>query len=134
MENKDALPVTEVKIAECYWQILKRDTFVASLVQTGDSITGKLSFDNFEKDASSGTARGTVHGDTIKLWYSFQSEGMNSVMEVWYKKQQDVLLRGFGPSSVKSDTSYFTEQSAIKFDSSQRLQKVDCAEVAGKYK
>ena len=55
-------------------------------------------------------------------------------MEVWYKKQGDALLRGTGPSKVKADSSYFLDPSAIKFADDQALQKVDCAEVPGKYK
>ncbi len=118
----------------CFWKITGRDTLVAWLVQTENTITGKLSFDNFEKDGSSGPVHGTVEGDIIKLWYSFESEGMKSIMETWFKKQGDSLLRGVGPSTVKADSSYFTDHAAIKFDAGQSLQKVDCAEVPEKYK
>jgi hypothetical protein len=118
----------------CYWQIMQRDTLVASLIQNGESITGKLTFDNFQKDGSSGTVKGKLEGDTIKLWYSFQSEGMHSVMEVWYRKEGDALLRGIGSSGVKKDTSYFTDPLAITFDSTQRLEKVSCSELPAKYK
>lgn len=118
----------------CYWQIMQRDTLVAALKEDGASITGKLTFDNFQKDGSSGTVTGKVDGAILKLWYSFQSEGMNSVMEVWYNKQGDELLRGIGPSGVKNDTSYFTDPAAITFDPNQRLQKVNCSELPEKYK
>ena len=118
----------------CFWKITGRDTLVAWLAQTENTITGKLSFDNFEKDGSSGPVHGTVEGDIIKLWYSFESEGMKSVMEVWYKKQGDSLLRAVGPSDVKADSSYFTDHNAINFSAEQSLQKVDCAEVPEKYK
>ena len=125
---------TTANVDECYWQVMKRDTLVALLVQKGDSITGKLSFDNFEKDGSSGSVRGILDGDIIKLWYSFQSEGMHSVMEVWYKKQATALIRGVGPSDVKGDSSYFTDHSAIRFDPGQTLQKTACSEIPAKYK
>lgn len=118
----------------CFWKITGRDTLVAWLVQTENTITGKLSLDNFEKDGSSSPVHGTVEGDIIKLWYSFESEGMKSVMETWFKKQGDSLLRGVGPSAVKVDSSYFTDHNAIKFSADQSFQKVDCAEVPGKYK
>jgi hypothetical protein len=118
----------------CFWKITGRDTLVAWLVQTENTITGKLSFDNFEKDGSSGPVHGTVEGDIIKLWYSFESEGMKSVMETWFKKQGDSLLRGVGPSAVRADSSYFTDHTAIKFSDEQSFQKVDCADVPGKYK
>ncbi len=125
---------TTIPEATCYWQIMQRDTLVASLVQEGESITGKLTFDNFQKDGSSGSVKGNLEGDIIKLWYSFQSEGMHSVMEVWYRQQGDALLRGIGPTGVKNDTSYFADPSAITFDSNQRLEKVACNKLPEKYK
>lgn len=118
----------------CYWKIAGRDTMTAWLAQTENTITGKLNFDNFEKDGSTGVVHGTVEGDILKLWYSFESEGMKSVMEVWFKKQGDSLLRGVGPQSVKADSSYFTDEGNIKFTVDQSLGKVDCAEMPGKYK
>ena len=121
-------------VSGCFWKITGRDTVVAWLAQTENTITGKLNFDNFEKDGSSGTVHGTIEGDIIKLWYSFESEGTKSIMEVWYKKQGDALLRGTGPSKVKADSSYFSDHSAVKFTEDQALQKVDCDGVPAKYK
>lgn len=107
----------------CFWNIAGRDTMVAWLVQTENTITGKLSFDNFQKDGSSGPVHGTLHGNTIKLWYDFESEGMKSVMEVWLERRGNALVRAVGPMDVKGDTSYFTNHAAIKFDEKQSLQK-----------
>ncbi|MGZ5189502.1 MAG: hypothetical protein ACXWCZ_00710 [Flavisolibacter sp.] len=134
-ENKETVDnSTTTNIDGCYWQIMKRDTLVAKLVQNGNNITGKLSFDNYQKDGSTGSVKGVVDGDIIKLWYFFQSEGLNSVMEVWYKKQGDALLRAVGPIDAKGDTSYFTDKTAITFDPSQKLVKADCAVIPSKYK
>lgn len=118
----------------CFWKISGRDTLAAWLAQTENTITGKLSFDNFEKDGSTGTIHGTIEGDIAKLWYSFESEGMKSIMEVWFKKQGDSLIRGTGPSKVRADSSYFADSSKVSFASSQVLQKADCTEVPAKYK
>ncbi|HLG39935.1 MAG TPA: hypothetical protein VI461_09715 [Chitinophagaceae bacterium] len=126
-------PVADV-IDGCFWSIQKRDSLVASLSQHGNIITGKLSFDNFEKDGSSGPVNGRIEDDIIRLWYAFKSEGMESVMEVWFKKEGNTLLRGIGPMAVKADTTYFTDAAAIEFISGQALHKVDCKEVPSKYK
>src|SRR5688572_14328144 len=72
-------------IEGCYMQVLARDTFAASLQQDGTNITGKLSFDNFEKDGSTGSVKGEREDNIIKLLYSFASEGTNSVMEIYFK-------------------------------------------------
>ena len=118
----------------CYLKILKRDTFAIKLDQTGSSVTGKLSFDNYEKDGSTGTVHGTIDANIIKLWYNFASEGMNSVMEVYFKKEGDHLLRGTGPSDAKGDTSYYTDHSAIQYTYDQSFNKLQCEELPGKYK
>lgn len=118
----------------CFWQVTGRDTLAAWLAQTENTITGKLNFDNFEKDGSSGTVHGTIEGDIAILWYSFESEGMKSVMEVWFQKKGDSLIRGTGPSQQRADSSYFSDTSKVRFDNSQVLQKTDCANLPGKYK
>ncbi len=127
-------PSANVDASGCYWKILKRDTLAIQLNQTGNNVTGKLSFDNFEKDGSSGTVRGTTEGNIIKLWYNFASEGMNSVMEVYFKKEGDQLLRGIGPVDAKGDSSYYTDHSAIQYTQDQSFTKLPCEALPGKYK
>jgi hypothetical protein len=118
----------------CYMKILKRDTIAIKLYQTGTSVTGKLTFDNYEKDGSTGSVHGMTEGNIIKLWYNFASEGMNSVMEVYFKKQGDQLLRGIGPFDVKGDTSFYTDHLAIQYAQDQSFGKLPCEELPGKYK
>lgn len=123
----------ETSFTGCYIKILKRDTMLLHLKQSGDSVFGKMNFDNYEKDSSSGEVSGVVDGDIIKLWYSFQSEGMHSIAELFFKKENESLLRGIGDISNKSDTSYFTDHSAIIYPADQSFNKVDCSEIPSKY-
>ncbi len=134
--NTDNKPPGTIPPADgnCYWQILQRDTFVASFSSMGDQVSGKLTFDNFEKDGSSGKVAGKTEDGIIKLWYSFQSEGMNSVMEVWFKKDGDNLLRGTGDMGMRGDTSYFSKPATVKFGGSQDLKKINCSDVPSKYR
>jgi len=120
-------------IEGCYMQVLSRDTFAASLQQQGNKITGKLSFDNYQKDGSTGTVTGRVENNIVKLLYSFASEGMNSVMEVYFKHDNGKLLRGTGDMDMKGDTAYFKDPSTIKYDGSA-LQKLPCSSLPAKYK
>ena len=117
----------------CYMKVLKRDTFAVQLNQTGNTVSGKLTFDNYEKDGSTGSINGTVEGDIIKLWYNFKSEGMNSVMEIYFKKNGDHLMRGIGPVDAKGDTSYYINHSAIQYTQDQSFSKLSCEELSGKY-
>jgi hypothetical protein len=127
-------PTANVDASGCYWKILKRDTLTIMLKQSGNAVTGKLSFDNFEKDGSSGSVHGIVDGSIIRLWYNFASEGMNSVMEIYFKKEADQLLRGIGPVDAKGDSSYYTNHSAITYTQDQSFAKLACEELPDKYK
>ncbi len=120
-------------IEGCYMQVLSRDTFAASLQQQGNTITGKLSFDNFEKDGSTGNVSGHLENGIVKLIYRFASEGMNSVMEVYFKVENGNLLRGTGEMDTKGDSAYFTNPANIKYEGSV-LQKLSCSNLPGKYK
>ena len=122
-----------INVEGCYIKILKRDTMLLHIQQNGINISGKMNFDNYEKDASSGEVKGLLESDEIKLWYNFQSEGMHSVMELYFKIKNNSLIRGIGPIGNKGDTAYFTEQAAIKYPADQSFDKIDCSKVTGKY-
>lgn len=117
---------TEINAEGCYRKILARDTMIVNLNQVDTMVTGNMVFDNFEKDGSRGTVRGVVDGQIIKLWYDFQSEGMNSVMEMWFRKEGNKLIRGIGSFGVKGDTSYYTNPADIKYDTAQAFDKIKC--------
>ena len=86
-----------------------------------------------KKDSSSGDVRGVVDGDIIKLWYSFQSEGMHSVAELFFKKENGSLIRGIGDINSKADTSYFANHAAITYPADQSFSKIDCSNIPSKY-
>jgi len=136
-ETKATLPDNDNtgKGSSCYMQVLVRDTFVATLQQNGAEITGRLSFDNFEKDGSSGPVRGRSDGDIIKLVYSFTSEGMNSIMDIYFKIEDDILIRGIGEMKMKGDTAYFADPASVTYPSSgSNMKKIACDAIPSKYK
>jgi hypothetical protein len=110
----------------CYVYTIARDTFSLQLSQNGNLLTGSLHFNNFEKDDSRGTVTGTMGEDVAMLWYSFSSEGMNSVMEVYFKKDGDRMIRGVGEMDVKGDTAYFKDKSKITYDPANAFVKTIC--------
>ena len=119
-------------IPGCYMKIIGRDTAIIMLEQKGNKFSGKMLYDNFEKDGSHGTVKGTEDKEIIKLWYDFNSEGMRSVMEVYFKKENGRLLRGIGDMDVKTDTTYFI--SGINYSDKEAFSKVDCDLVEWKLK
>lgn len=142
-ESKAETPVTQVPAEtppqttpasdDCYVYILQRDTMVLHLQTNGDMVSGKLSFDNYQKDGSSGPVQGTKNGDIIKLLYTFNSEGMTSVSEEYFKISGNDLLLGIGEPAMKGDTSYFPDPNKIKYTGG-RFVKTDCNSIASKYK
>jgi hypothetical protein len=79
-----------------------------------------LSFKNFEKDSSSGTFTGTYNSAGILIAdYSFQSEGMSSVMQVAFKKDGDNFIRGHG--TMNADGTRFANPAMLTYDSTATL-------------
>jgi len=120
------------EIAGCYMKIIGRDTAILLLEQNGDMITGKMLYDNYEKDGSRGTVKGKEENEIIKLWYDFTSEGMHSIMEVYFKKENGRLLRGVGDMDAKTDTTYFI--SGVNYSDKEAFTKVDCDMIGWKLK
>ena len=117
----------------CFMSVMSRDTLVAHLQKSGNLVTGKLSFDNYQKDGSTGSVKGVQEGDIIKLTYSFASEGTNSVMDVYFKVGEKSITRGIGEMQTRGDTAYFVNPSAIKYEGTE-LTRMDCEQVPVKYR
>jgi hypothetical protein len=120
-------------ISGCYMQVLKRDTFAVILKQQGNTVTGRLTLDNYEKDGSTGTVTGKLEDGVLKLVYRFASEGMTSIMQVYFKHDGNTLTRGIGEMSTKGDSAYFIDPISIKYNGSV-LTKMDCDNLPEKYK
>lgn len=118
-------------VSGCYMKIIGRDTAIIMLEQNGNELSGKMVYDNYEKDGSSGTVKGKQEGEILKLWYDFNSEGMHSVMEVYFKKANGRLLRGVGDMDVKTDSTYFI--SGINYSDKEAFNKVDCGAVKDRF-
>jgi len=116
-------PLADVR--GCYMKIIGRDTAILMLEQKGNELSGKMLYDNYEKDGSRGTVKGKEEGEILKLWYDFNSEGIHSVIEVYFKKENGRLLRGVGSMDVKTDTTYFI--SGLNYSDKEAFNKVDCA-------
>ncbi len=127
VEDKSVLEATG-----CYMKIVGRDTAILMLEQKGKELSGKMIYDNYEKDGSRGIIKGKEDEGILKLWYDFDSEGMHSVMEVYFKKDDGRLLRGIGDMDAKTDTAYFI--SGINYSDKEAFTKVDCGSVDWKFK
>lgn len=104
-------------IQGCYVAHLAQDVYTLEVQSEKAGVfTGTLEFDNFQKDSSSGTYTGTYKDDILLGTYSFASEGMNSVMQVAFKKTEEGFIRGFGPVKTEGDTVKFMDANQLSYE------------------
>ena len=126
------VPFKDTSVHGCYMQVLKRDTFIANLQQQENLVYGTMSFNNYEKDKSSGTVSGSIKGDILKLNYTFASEGTTSVMELYFKYKDGNLIQGIGDMNTKGDTAYFVNPAQITYTDAE-FKKIPCQDLPAKY-
>jgi len=127
--NTTVPETTAATVTGCYLRVVQRDTLMASLVQDGNNITGRLVFDNYEKDGSRGDVSGVIDGDIIKLVYRFQSEGMSSISEEYFKRTKDGIILGAGDVQVKGDSVYYSQPQNILYQEKDVLKKISCDDI-----
>lgn len=132
--NEDQINDAHQDLSGCYMRTIKRDTLALTLKQNGNTVNGKLSFDNYEKDGSTGSVNGTIDKNILKLIYDFQSEGMHSVMEVYFKITDKGLIHGIGDVATKSDTTYYANPQNINYPAENELLKISCDQLEAKFK
>ena len=118
-------PIESSTLQTCYTGAVSKDTVFVSLEDNLGTITGKMRYKNFEKDSSIGEVVGNQNGDTLKLVYTFQSEGKTSDREIYFLKKEGKLLEATGEYTIDGNKSSYTTPSKLKYDGSQ-LEQVDC--------
>ncbi len=116
----------------CFLRVLERDTLWLRMERTGDSLSGEMVFDNFEKDGSYGNVRGVVRDSLLEMVYFFHSEGMESVMQISFLQKGTSLVRGLGEIAVIGNSAYYVDKTHLEF-AGDTLQKVDCASLSARY-
>ncbi len=112
-------------IQGCYVANFGQDVYKLNVeTQNEADVYGTLSFQNYQKDSSSGTFTGKYENGVLLGDYSFRSEGMNSVMQVVFKKIDGGFQRGFGPVDEETGTK-FTDLSAVSYDSAYTFVKAE---------
>ncbi len=118
--------VVEDLIEGCYVASLSKDVYTLTILsQQGETVVGTLSFKNYQKDSSSGTFNGTYKDGILFGDYSFNSEGMDSVMQVIFKKQGNDFVRGYG--DVDATGTRFTDLYNITYDTKAVFVASECA-------
>ncbi len=110
-------PSAEASIIGCYQANLAQDVYSLDVKTQDDAaVSGTLVFDNFEKDSSHGPFTGTYQNGVLLGEYVFNSEGVQSTMQIAFKKTNKGFIRGFGPLTVADNR--FADLNDITYDSS----------------
>ena len=112
-------------VSSCYESINGKDTVFLSIFNKSKIITGSLNYNYFEKDKNSGTLRGNMYGDTLLADYIFKSEGITSIREVAFLKQDDSFMEGYGDVEEQYGKIVFKNRSTLSF-TGKPLHEVDC--------
>lgn len=111
----------------CFRFVANRDTYDLNFLREGNIIRGSMRFNNFEKDKSSGTIDGTVNGDTLKIFYRFNSEGTLSVRQLYLKQEADKIITGTADEEHRADSAFIKKPSTVTFDGII-YEKINCTE------
>lgn len=132
VQNTDSAVSMEVEIEDetalskkCYLEVTGNDSMFAVVDDNLGTVTGKLYYKNHQKDSSFGDIVGVSDGDTLKVDYTFHSEGTLSTREIWFLKKDGKLLEGIGESD-KDNGSRYADYKKIKFEGGHSLSASDC--------
>ena len=118
-------PIESSTLQTCYMEAINKDSVFISLDDNLGTITGKLRYKNFEKDSSYGDLMGSQNGDTLKLMYTFESEGSTSEREIYFLRKDGNLLEATGEYKVDGIKSIYANPNALKYDA-HVLKQADC--------
>ncbi len=121
--SSDYIPIE----TNCYLATDGKDSLLVSYEDNLGTITGKMSYKNFQKDSSKGEISGLMDGDTLKLNYTFTSEGQNSTREIWFLKNDNRLKEGIGKYDASGQN--YADYKSINFSEGRTLNSVDCKEI-----
>lgn len=122
--------VISSSIKGCYVARLSKDVYTLVIrSEDGQSVSGVLSYNNYEKDSSSGPIKGIFANDILLVDYSFNSEGMDSNSQLIFKRVGDSFIQGFGNVKIVDGKEVFDNISTVTYDSKSKFVKSDdCTE------
>ncbi|MBL7758612.1 MAG: hypothetical protein JNL59_14490 [Chitinophagaceae bacterium] len=113
-------------VRDCYAWIKGKDSIYFSLDLGTGIRNGRLVYAWAEKDRNEGVWKGTIDENVLAGWYTFNSEGRQSVRQVAWKVVGNSLWPASGPVKQQQDTFYFSDPVHLQFDSTQAWQQVPC--------
>jgi hypothetical protein len=107
----------------CYQLVSGQDTFKLDLVLKGDSASGTLVYNFFEKDDSKGTFRGLLADSILKVDYEFSSEGVISTRPAIFKLTGGQAFEARPDTFTQTGLPVFPDdRSKLTFDTTPWMQ------------
>lgn len=124
-------PASEVSVLGCYIAHLAKDRYTLEITsQIKSAVMANITYENYEKDSSDGTFVGNYTSGILSGMYTFTSEGVNSQRELFFKRDGQDFLAGFGPVTTSGDTEKFTLPLQLSWDKNSRYVKSnDCSPI-----
>lgn len=110
----------------CYQMVVDKDSAIFKMDIQGDSVTGLLQYNRFEKDDNVGNFVGKADSNKVVGWYKFQSEGVVTVRQVIFKIVDNKLAEGYGDVAATADTAYFTYPHTLNYEENHPFVKTTC--------
>ena len=89
------------RVTGCYVATLGNDRFEMNLTQQNNSrVSGRINLTPAEKDSAQGAFLGTYENGQLHGVYTFNSEGVTSDRELYFKRVNDGFVPGYGPVEV----------------------------------
>lgn len=110
----------------CYSYQNSKDTILLKVIPLGESVTGTLVYVLDGKDKNTGTIQGVVRGDLLVADYTFMSEGIRSVRQVAFRKNDNFYVEGYGDIVTGGDRVTFQNTDSLWFNDSIRLMETEC--------
>ena len=126
-------PIESSTLQTCYVEATGKDSVFVSLEDNLGTIIGKMRYKNFEKDSSTGDLVGSQNGDTIKLVYTFESEGKISDRQIYFLKKEGNIIEGIGEQKTEGNQSNYVNPTKLKYEGNT-LKQVDCTDFDKKFK
>ena len=114
-------------VNRCYLYATGKDSIRMKLTQTGQSVSGELSYHLDAKDANTGNFDGVMKGDTLVANYTFKSEGKVSQRQEVMLRQGGDFIIGSGATKDQNGKQVFTDMKQVKFDK-LKLTLTNCSQ------
>ena len=123
-----SVPAKPAALTGCYQMFIGQDSAFLQILSDTGLIRGKLTYKRFEKDSNNGTFEGVMKNNVIKAWYRFNSEGVLSVRELFFRINGETLAEGYGDLGMRGDTAFFLYPTTVNYEDKHPFTKVTCTD------